>query len=352
MNKTTAPVEFADLLAGLIPIMQRYGARCSPSEFYEQVNLHFHAAESLVYEEIHRHMWETLPRQFELLTDDCATVAPKGKLRVLDIGCGTGLSAEAFLKTSLGSPTSEIHLLDTSKEMLGAAARRARKWPVQAISHHGKIFDVPVSLQFNVILACSVLHHIADLRSFLKEVADRQSPGGLFLHFQDPNADYADDPGHLSRLAEYETAYETAHPPAPQTTLFRRLTPRRVYRRVLRQFKGRQDYIGQTNCSLVRAGIIGREMRAEDIWAVTDIRLSPLTMGISLEGLKSMLPRYELVSCRTYNFFGDYGRLLDEFRIKDKKLIGDRAMTGSRVAGAWKLSPQLHSSSRSGALMP
>jgi ubiquinone/menaquinone biosynthesis C-methylase UbiE len=325
----------AELLAGLVSIMQRYDVRCSPSEFYEQVNLHFHAAESFVYDEIHRHVWETLPRQFELLTDDCATVAQKGKLRVLDVGCGTGLSAEAFLKTSLGSLTSEIHLLDTSKEMLGVAVRRAKDWPFQAISHHGKVFDLPGSLQFDVILACSVLHHIADLKSFLKKVADRQNPGGLFLHFQDPNADYADDPDHLSRLAEYEAARS----PALRTPLFRKLTPRRVYRRVLRQFKGRQDYIGQTNRSLVRAGIVGREMSAEDIWAVTDIRHGSLTKGISLEELKSMLPRHELVSCRTYNFFGDFGGLLDEFRIKDNKLIGDRAMTGSRVAGAWKFSP-------------
>src|ERR1700726_1933862 len=112
----------AEVMNSLMPILKRYGVRCSPSEFYEQVNLHFHAAESAVYDEVHRDMWdETLPLQFKLLTSDCTAIAPKGKLRVLDIGCGTGLSAEAFLKTSLGSATGEIHLLDTSKEMLEVA---------------------------------------------------------------------------------------------------------------------------------------------------------------------------------------------------------------------------------------
>jgi hypothetical protein len=59
--------------------------------------------ESLVDDEIRRGKWQSLPRQFELLADDCAAVAPMGKLRVIDIGCGTGLSAELFLKTRLGS---------------------------------------------------------------------------------------------------------------------------------------------------------------------------------------------------------------------------------------------------------
>src|SRR5258706_9372315 len=111
----------AALFDSLTPLIRKYGVRCSAPEFYEHVNLHFHAAESLVYDEVHRGMWQSLPRQFELLTKDCADVAPKGKLRVLDIGCGTGLSADFFLKTPLGSRTSEIHLLDTTKEMLGVA---------------------------------------------------------------------------------------------------------------------------------------------------------------------------------------------------------------------------------------
>jgi ubiquinone/menaquinone biosynthesis C-methylase UbiE len=326
----------ADLLGSLIPLMRRYGVRCSPLEFYELVNVHFHAAESLVYDEIHRGMWQSLPRQFELLTDDCAAVAPKGKLRVLDIGCGTGLSAEFFLKTRLGSRTSEIHLLDTSKEMLGIATRRARSWPVDVISHSGKISDLPADRQFDVILASSVLHHIADLRSFLNEVAERLSVGGLFLHLQDPNADYADDPEHLSRLTEYKAA----RPPARKTPLFRRLTPRRIYKRVLRQFKGRQDYIGQTNRSLMRAGVIEREMSEGDIWLVTDIHVSPITKGISLQALKSMLPRYEFVSYRTYEFFGELGDHLPErFRVKEEQLIDGRSLTGGLFAAAWRLPP-------------
>ena len=325
----------ADLIGNLVPIMKKYGVRCSPIEFYDAVNLHFHAAESRVYDEIHKNMWQALPRQFELLTEDCAAVAPKGKLRVLDVGCGTGLSAELFLRTRLGSRTSVMHLIDTSREMLGKAISRAQSWPVDTNSHCGKLSDLPASQQFDVILVCSVLHHLADLRSFLNEVAERQSGGGLFLHFQDPNADFADDPDYLSRLAEFNST--RAQP--VQTPFFRKLTPRRIYKRLLRHFNGRQDYIGDTNRSLLRAGLIKREMSDVDIWLVTDIRISPTICGVSLQSLKSMLPRYELVSSRSYAFFEDMGdNLPEQFRAREEQLISNRSMTGRSLSGAWRLS--------------
>jgi hypothetical protein len=166
----------------------------------------------------------------------------------------------------------------------------------------------------------------------LNEVAERQSGGGLFLHFQDPNADFADDPDHLSRLAEFNST--RAQP--VQTPFFRKLTPRRIYKRLLRHFNGRQDYIGDTNRSLLRAGIIKREMSDVDIWLVTDIRISPTIHGVSLQALKSMLPRYELVSSRSYAFFEDMGdNLPEQFRAREEQLINNRSMTGRSLSGAW-----------------
>jgi hypothetical protein len=91
-----------DLLNNLRPLMERYGVRTSPRQFYDAVNIHFHAAESNMYDEIHRDMWQSLPRQFTLQTNDCLPY-PKESLRVLDIGSGTGISTELFLRTALGS---------------------------------------------------------------------------------------------------------------------------------------------------------------------------------------------------------------------------------------------------------
>lgn len=44
------------------PIMERHGARCGMEEFHSFLNLTFHEFESESYDELHAHMWESLPR--------------------------------------------------------------------------------------------------------------------------------------------------------------------------------------------------------------------------------------------------------------------------------------------------
>lgn len=105
----------ADLIGNLAPIMYKHGVRCSPIEFYNPVNLHFYDAKSRVDDEINKNMWQGLPRQFAL-TDDCAAVAPEGKFRVLDVGCGTGLSVELLLDTRLEVETHRISRHNHSKQ--------------------------------------------------------------------------------------------------------------------------------------------------------------------------------------------------------------------------------------------
>jgi len=326
----TVPDE-TTLLARLHPLMEKYGVRISPSEFYQAVNLHFHAAESRVYDNVHREMWQVLPRQFALLTDDCLPAQMTG-LRVLDIGSGTGLSAELFLQTALGSRTTELHLLDTSVEMLRVAMQRGKRWSVPLETHCCSISELPLAEQFDVILSCSVLHHIADLKTFLRKISLHQRAGGLFLHLQDQNADFADDPQYLSRLREYREAHARSERP-----LIGELTPARIYRRIKWALGKRYDYIAKTNRSLLRAGIIQTKMKAIDLWSVTDIRVSPTVNGISLCGLRSLLPEYDLISRRSYSFFGEGGENLPpKFREAENTLIGQKAPNGHLVTGAWK----------------
>jgi 2-polyprenyl-3-methyl-5-hydroxy-6-metoxy-1,4-benzoquinol methylase len=324
-----------DLLDSLRPLMEKYGARCTPKEFYDAVNLHFHAAESSVYDEIHREMWKILPLQFALLTDDCLPV-PQKTLRVLDVGSGTGLSAELFLKTNLGSRTNEIHLLDTSKEMLSIASERGRNWAAAVKVHCCSIAEVPATEQFDVILACSLLHHIADLTEFFKHLEIHQRADGLFLHIQDQNADYAQDQIYLSRLAECREVHARQN----RKPFIRKLTLKRIYRRIMWELSERQNYIMKTNKSLIRAGIISRKMDALDIWGVTDIRITPTINGISLRRMHSLLPSYELISSRSYSFYGEGGdNLPAQFRAAEMHQIEQRAMNGHLVAGAWKRRP-------------
>jgi 2-polyprenyl-3-methyl-5-hydroxy-6-metoxy-1,4-benzoquinol methylase len=303
--------------------MEKYGVQCTPKEFYEAVNVHFHAAESLVYDQVHRDMWKALPQQFSLLTDDCLS-ATKKPLRVLDIGCGTGLSAQLFLDTTLGHQTEELYLLDTSKEMLKQGANRASQWRVALKIHCGSIADLSAAEKFDVILACSVLHHIADLASFLDRVSHHQDAAGIFLHLQDQNADTANDPEYLSRINECR--HVLAQPNRGPT----------LFDRIAWKIRKRNNYIAKANKSMLKAGIIKHPMEELDIWQVTDIRITPTSNGVSLRELRSLLPRYDLLSCRSYAFYGQIADGLPlQFRAVEAQLIQKRALNGHSISGAW-----------------
>src|SRR4051794_22182770 len=79
----------------LIPLMHAKSVTLAPAEFHQVVNLTYHRFEANVYDEDHREMWESLPIQFALLIKDLLRqeAMPPQNLRVLDIGCGTGLGS-------------------------------------------------------------------------------------------------------------------------------------------------------------------------------------------------------------------------------------------------------------------
>ena len=323
-----------DLLNNLRPLMEKYGVRCSPRQFYDTVNIRFHAAESKMYDEVHRDMWQSLPRQFALLTNDCLPY-PQKSLRVLDIGSGTGLSTELFLRTALGSRTSQVHLLDTSPEMLEIARRRGKRWRIEITTHCCSIDELPVTQQYDVIIACSVLHHIADLAAFFDKVRSHQGVNGIFLHLQDPNADFASDQEYLSRISACNAITATQY----REPFIRKLTPKRIYRRLARAFGGSndRDYIDSTNRSLIKSGLINKNMEASDLWLVTDIRISSYSNGVSLTELSPLLSQYDLISTRSYSFYGRVGDYLPaQFHLEETRLIEAHALNGHCIAGAWR----------------
>lgn len=218
--------------AAIRPILEQHGTSTSVEEFHRQVNLHFHAVESRVYDSVHSEMWDSLPPQFQLLAQDVLPVLPSTRnLRVLDIGCGTGLSTDLLLKSPLGRLITDVCLLDTSKEMLARALARSTTWGVRVESKIGIVSDLPIE-RYDVVIACSVLHHIPFLSDFLVDIAHRQGPGGVLLHLQDPNGDYVNDPQFLDRCEELSRVDE-ANVPSKTSKLLRRWNPIRLANRIL-----------------------------------------------------------------------------------------------------------------------
>src|SRR5215467_4376124 len=108
--------------------------------------------------------WQTLAARF-------AAVAPPGaRLRVLDVGCGTGQSRRVY-----ASHAAWYVGADLSREALGIARREQ---PASSFLLADAL-ELPVSdSSVDVVAFSSVLHHVDDRRRALAEAARVVRPGG------------------------------------------------------------------------------------------------------------------------------------------------------------------------------
>jgi demethylmenaquinone methyltransferase/2-methoxy-6-polyprenyl-1,4-benzoquinol methylase len=96
-------------------------------------------------------------------------------MRVLDVGCGPGLTAEAALR--LVGPTGEVIGLDPSSGML----REARKGPCRTlIQGVGEELPFPDGT-FDFLSMGYALRHLSDLRIAFREYRRVLRPGGIVL---------------------------------------------------------------------------------------------------------------------------------------------------------------------------
>jgi SAM-dependent methyltransferase len=316
----------------LRPLMSTLGVTSTAEEFHEAVNVTFHKFESECYDEIHRSMWQSLPRQFDLVSDDVSKEAQglTEDLAMLDVGCGTGLATELFLRTALGRRVRRVDLVDTSPEMLRSAAARAVNWRARHTLTLGTSEKAP-SKNYGVILICSVLHHVPDLPALFEQLGHLQTRGGLFVHLQDPNGDYLHDPVLLRRI---RTCNRT--PQMLRERIIRRLSSTRIGRRLRSLLPAglSRSYIDKANEALLGAGVIRRPMTAGEMWSVTDLHVGS---GISIKKMREQLKGYELISARSYAFFG---RMLSELpkalQREELRLSEQGADNGTQISGAWR----------------
>jgi SAM-dependent methyltransferase len=312
--------------------MDRHGVRCSAEEFHRSVNVLFHDFESAIYDREHRDMWESLPRQFELLVGDWLLYDPHapGEIRLLDIGCGTGLASDCLLKTVIGSRIKTIDLLDTSRSMLRQASRRASGWKAPSVCHEGLLNALPPGKQYELIVACSVLHHVPDLPEFLGAVCGLQATGGVFLHLQDPNGDFLGDPELRQRMTRASRS--------PFMERACRFAPRRIFGRIYRELTGKQgqDYLSKTNRALLEKSVVATPLSAGEIFSITDIHVQD-GEGISISSMESWLPGYTRLSMRSYGFFGKLWSTLPKRRQRiEDDLIARHALNGLHIGAAWR----------------
>ncbi len=219
--------------------------------------------------------------------------------------------------------------------MLAKAQHRAKSWPVKTVFIQGGIKDLPPhEHRYDVVVVCSVLHHIPDLAEFFREIRSIQARSGLLLHLQDPNGDFLGDPVLARRITELAGYSTPSLPPA-----LRRFHPRRLFGKLHRMVTGKKphDYIEKVNDELLTLGIVRTPMTDNDMWRITDIHDHD-GVGISMNALRSLLPDYDLISQRSYSFFGAMSSELPKvLQRKEEELVKAKELNGMRVAALWRL---------------
>ncbi|WP_439817676.1 bifunctional 2-polyprenyl-6-hydroxyphenol methylase/3-demethylubiquinol 3-O-methyltransferase UbiG [Zavarzinia sp. CC-PAN008] len=105
---------------------------------------------------------------------DPAGLLPLGGLRLLDVGCGAGLVAEAMVR--LGA---EVTGVDAAERNIQVARRHAASGGLDIAYRQALAEDVDGT--FDIVLSLEVVEHVADLTQFLGALGRCVAPGGVLV---------------------------------------------------------------------------------------------------------------------------------------------------------------------------
>lgn len=300
------------------------------SSFHKAINVIFHDIEAKYYDTIHAEMWESLQPIYDSFFQNF-DFSKYSKLKVLDIGCGTGLSTQMLINTPINQHISEVFLLDTSKVMLEKAKSRLDNGKIKYHLFHGELAELEEE-NFDFILISSVLHHIPNLQGFFDEINKKLKIGGLLFHIHDPNGDAIKNELYLSRVATLK---------AEMVNRNKRIDVRLI-NKLKRIINGKNpDYIAEVNEILIKKGIVHMPLADYEIWSVTDIHVEDLPYstnnGISLKTLTTQLKGYKLREVKAYSFYGlMYSKLPKKFKSKELMLFNKDDMNGRNISCLWE----------------
>lgn len=120
------------------------------------------------------------------IRDIVSSHIPEKKVKILDLGCGTGLELDELFKKS---PNSEVVCVDLSQEMLKKLVEKYNNYNIKVIN--GNFLDMEFGYYtYDYVISVMALHHFFEKEKLLlyKKIYNSLKKGGLFI-----NSDYIID---------------------------------------------------------------------------------------------------------------------------------------------------------------
>jgi ubiquinone/menaquinone biosynthesis C-methylase UbiE len=157
-------------------------------------------------------------REYEAIADRIATDAP---VTLLDWGCGWGQMSDLLRRRGV-----DVHPFDFRPEVNGSGLRPLARFPeIEAYIETEDPVRLPYGdAEFDAVLSCGVLEHVADPDGSLEELWRVLRPGGLFYVYKLPNRF-----SYLEAIARYSGMYY--HGQEPDDRLYDRRSAEALLRR-------------------------------------------------------------------------------------------------------------------------
>lgn len=296
-----ATVEFLE------SIRVRCGAPLPLDDFVTIVSNAYHEVEAPFYDEVRSELLQMLIPVLESFLSKSLGSLPGNQLQAVDVGCGTGFASVRLMERARAR-MGELVCVDLSPHMLERCRQKLKGNPKVHFLLGGVEALGDQEAGFDLVISCSVVHHMLQVPSFLARVSRLVKPGGFYLMLHEPSRRFYRNPACNALMVECSAR-------ARKRPWHRYVDPRAYVRTVRRmiQWRGLSPTQEQTSRLLQERGVTERPLRDEEIAVLVDVHAPPLRPeewpgwqgGLDAAELKAnFVSALTLVEFRSYGFLG------------------------------------------------
>ena len=290
-------------------LMRRCGLSIAEQEFITIVSNTYHELEAPIYDRQHEEIYSQVPPMMDLLLEKILRVTGDRKLRILDMGCGTGFASQVILGRARDL-IQQVVCADISPHMLGACRAKLASTP-EVRFHLGDVASLQgMHDQFEIVMTCSVVHHVKDIQSFFSALLRLITPGGFYMMLHEPSRRFYRNP-------ICNEVYERYRDAAKRRALLRLFSPSAYVRKLRRLLLGWQSFSieHETARLLIERNIVHCHLTTREVRQLVDIHVPPIDEGSFLVGLEGFdiselrstyLSDLNLVADHSYGFLGTF----------------------------------------------